>query len=74
VQAQNYCGVSGSTIHRLIEAKLLKGEQVVPYAPYAINKSDLDCEPVLTIIKHLKKTGRLLLDRGILDKQENLYQ
>jgi DNA invertase Pin-like site-specific DNA recombinase len=74
VQAQNYCGVSGSTIHRLIEAKLLKGEQVVPYAPYAINKSDLDCEPVLTIIKHLKKTGILVLDRGILDKQENLFQ
>ena len=74
VQAQKYCGVSGSTIHRLIDADLLKAEQVVPYAPYAIEKSSIDSEPTKSIIKHLKKTGRLVLDGGILGKQESLFQ
>lgn len=74
VQAQKYVGVSGSTILRLIDANLLKAEQVVPYAPYAIEKSSFDCEQVKSIIKHLKKTGRLVLDGGILEKQESLFQ
>lgn len=72
-QAQKYSGVSSSTILRLIEAKLLKAEQVVPYAPYAIERASFDCEPVLSILKHLKKTGRLVLDGGILGKQEKLF-
>lgn len=74
VQAQKYCGVSGSTILRLIDANLLTAEQVVPYAPYAIEKAGFDCDPVKSIIKHLKKTGRLVLDGGHLEKQENLFQ
>lgn len=74
VQAQQYSGVSGSTILRLIEAKLLNAEQVVPYAPHAIEKSGFDSEPVLSILKHLKKTGKLVLDGGVLAKQENLFQ
>lgn len=73
-QAHTYSGVSINTIMRLIDANLLNAEQAVPYAPYAIDKSGFDTEPVLSIIKHLKKTGRLVLDRGVLDNQGNLFQ
>ena len=72
-QAKLYSGVSASTIMRLIDENLLKAEQVVPYAPYAIETSDFDCEPVLSILKHLKKTGRLALEGGVVEKQENLF-
>ena len=72
-QAQKYAGVSSHTIMRLIDANLLKAEQVVPYAPYAIEKSGFDCEPVQSILTHLKKTGRLVLEGGVVEKQENLF-
>ena len=72
IQAQSYAGVSASTIMRLIDADLLKAEQVVPYAPYAIDKTGFDCEPVQSILKHLKKTGRLVLEGGVVEKQETL--
>lgn len=72
-QAHKYCGVSINTIMRLIEADLLKAEQIVPYAPYAIEKACFDTEPVLSIINHLKATGRLVLDRGDLGKQKDLF-
>ena len=71
-QAQKYAGVSASTIMRLIDANLLSAEQVVPYAPYTIEKSGFDCEPIQSILKHLKKTGRLVLEGGVVEKQESL--
>ena len=71
-QAKKYSGVSVSTIMRLIDENLLKAEQVVPYAPYAIEKSGFDSEPVLSILSHLKKTGKLVLEGGVLEKQESL--
>jgi len=40
-QAHEYAGVSKNTITRLIDARLLNAEQVVPYATYAIEKSVL---------------------------------
>lgn len=73
-QAHKHCGVSINSIMRLIEAGLLKAEQVVPYAPYAIEKASFDTEPVVSIINHLKTTGRLVLDRGVLGKQGNLFK
>ena len=73
-QAHEYAGVSINTITRLIDAGLLNAEQIVPYAPYAIDKSSFDSEPVLSIIKHLKRTGRLVLEGGNLDNQEELFK
>ena len=63
-QAKRYCGVSDSTLMRLINAHLLPAEQVVPFAPHEIKQSDLDNEPVATILKTLKKTGKLVLEGG----------
>jgi hypothetical protein len=39
-QAARICGVSHRTIERLVEAGLLKCEQVTPRAPWEIRRSD----------------------------------
>ena len=72
-QAKRYCGVSDSTLMRLIDAKILPAEQVVPYAPYEIKQKDLDKEPVATIIKTLKKTGKLILEGSTPENQSDLF-
>jgi DNA invertase Pin-like site-specific DNA recombinase len=72
-QAKSYCGVSDSTLMRLIKANILPAEQVAPFAPYEIKQSDLDSEPVSTRLKTLKKTGKLLLKGGAPDNQSELF-
>ena len=71
-QARDDSGVSDSTLLRLIDHKRLPANQVVPYAPYEIKKSDLDKEPVAGIIRTLKKTGRLVLQGDPLGQQQTL--
>ena len=73
VQAQKYLNVSDSTLLRLIEHKLLLATQLVPFAPYEIDKGDLDSEPIASIIKTLKSTGKLILTGGPLDNQKSLF-
>ena len=72
-QAKAYCGVSDSTILKLIENNLLPANQVVRFAELEINKSDLDAEPVSTMLKTLKKTGRLLLAGDTPENQKELF-
>ncbi len=72
-QAKRYCDVSNATLMRLIKANILPAEQVAPFAPYEIKQSDLDSEPVSTILKTLKKTGKLLLKGGVSDNQPELF-
>ena len=62
--AARYCGVSQTTIKRLVASGLLPKEQVVPYAPWEIQRSDLESEPICSIFDHLRKTGRLDLEGG----------
>ena len=73
VQAADYCNVSNSTLMRLIKANILPAEQVVPFAPYEIKRSDLDSEPVSAILETLKKTGKLVLNGGVPDNQTKLF-
>ena len=72
-QATNYTGVSDTTLMRLIKADILAAEQVAPYAPLEIKRSDLDSEPVSRIVKHLKATGKLLLDGEPPVEQTSLF-
>ena len=58
---------------RLIKANILAGEQVAPYAPLEIKRSDLDREPVSRIVKHLKATGKLVLDGDPSVEQTSLF-
>jgi len=72
-QATKYCGVSDTTLKRLIHEKILAVEQVAPYAPLEINRADLDSEPVASILERLKATGKLILERDTLEVQRCLF-
>lgn len=70
-RAAAYCEVSASTIRRLVSSGLLKKNQVAPWAPWEIKRSDLDAEPVHGILKRLRETGKLALkgDGGAVQKE-----
>jgi hypothetical protein len=72
-QAKAYCGVSDSTLMKLIENNILPANQVVTFAAFEINKADLDAEPVAGILKTLKKTKKIVLKGSAPDKQQELF-
>src|SRR6516162_9866926 len=72
-QAARVCGINQQSIKRLIEAGLLKGEQVVPRAPWEIRRADLEAEPVRTIIQRLRRTGKLILQGHHAEHQPELF-
>ncbi len=73
-QATKYSGVSDTTLMRLIKANILTADQIAPYAPLEIKRSDLDSEPVSGILKHLKDTGKLVLDGDTSVDQPTLFE
>jgi hypothetical protein len=73
-QATKYCGVSDTTLKRLIHANILNVEQVAPYAPLEINRADWDSEPVASILERLKATGKLILEGDTLGVQRCLFE
>ena len=73
-QAAKYCAVSDTTIRKLVEAKLLPMTQAAPWAPWEIQRADLEAEPVRGIVERLRKSGKLIL-RGIVSAdQPSLFQ
>lgn len=72
--AAKYCRVSQTTIKRLVASGLLNVEQVVAYAPWEIQRSDLDSEPVRGTIDRLRRTGKLVLRGGDLEEQASFFQ
>ena len=72
-EAARICRVSHRTIERLVEAGLLKQEQVAPRAPWAIRRADLDAEPVRGIVERLRRTGKLELHRDCTEGQPHLF-
>jgi hypothetical protein len=72
-EAARLCGVNHRSIERLVEAGLANGEQVVPRAPWEIRRSDLDAEPVRSILEHLRRTGKLLVGGGRTKNQPELF-
>jgi hypothetical protein len=65
--------VSSNTIARLVEAGLLKGEQVTPRAPWGICRADLNSETVQSILDKLLRTGKLILKGGPVENQPTLF-
>jgi hypothetical protein len=58
--AARHCGVSVMAIRRLVAARVLTCEQVVPYAPpWEIRRADLDSPAVRSMLDRLKRTGKL---------------
>ena len=72
-QAAAYCGVSHTTIKRLVAAGVLARNQIVAWAPWEIKREDLDSDPVQAVVKHLKRTGRLNLERDDSSLQKTLF-
>src|SRR6516164_4862878 len=72
-QAARICSVSHRTIERLVEAGLLRCEQVTPRAPWEIRRSELDAEPIRKIIGRLRRTGKLVLQGGCAEDQLALF-
>jgi len=72
-EAARMCGVSHRTIERLVEAGLLKREQVTPRAPWEILRADLNDEPVRSVIERLLRTGKLVLQGGSSETQSTLF-
>jgi hypothetical protein len=73
-QAVKYTGVSDTTLRKLINKDILPCHQVAPYAPLEINQSDLESDPVRSILEHRKATRVLVLEGVALPRQESLFQ
>lgn len=58
-QAARYCGVSSTTIKRLVASGLLDRAQVAPWAPWEIKRADLESEVIRQALTHLQATGKL---------------
>jgi len=70
--AAAHAAVSDTTIRRLVEAGLLRYEQVAPHAPWEIRREDLEADPVRGVIEQLRRTGKLDL-RGAAGAQRHLF-
>ena len=72
--AAQYCNVSERMIKRLVASGILKKNQVVRWAPWEIARTDLDSEPVLRVLEHLRKTGKFALEGYESTQQQTLFQ
>jgi excisionase family DNA binding protein len=72
-EAARICGVSHRTIERLVEAGLLRHEQVSPRAPWEIRRAELQAEPIRSIVERLLRTGKLILNGGGTENQPSLF-
>jgi DNA invertase Pin-like site-specific DNA recombinase len=59
--AARYTATSDTTIKKLVDAGTLPMNQAVPYAPWEIQRADLESARVRGILDTLEKTGRLRL-------------
>jgi hypothetical protein len=60
--AAKHCGVSDTTLRKLVEAGLVHVDQIAPWAPWEIRRSELEAEPVHSILERVRKTGKLDLE------------
>ena len=59
---------------RLVAAGVLSMTQLAPFAPWEIQRTSLDSEPVRKLVAQLKSTGRLALAGVSSDNQQELFQ
>ncbi len=71
--AARYCGVSPTTIKRLVAEDVLPKEQVAPWAPWEIRRTDLDSPRIQNILKYLRETGKLVLGGDHSGDQGRLF-
>jgi DNA invertase Pin-like site-specific DNA recombinase len=73
-QAAEHCGVSDTTIRKLVDAKILPMTQLAPWAPWEILREDLDSSPIRSALEYLRITGKLVLDGIVSECQPTLFQ
>lgn len=71
--AAKYCRVSNKSVERLVASSKLPMTQVAPRAPWEIRRSDLDTEPVKSILDRLRSTGKLIIEGGDSADQLRLF-
>lgn len=71
--ASRHLSVGHSTIGKLIDNGIIEKNQIVPWAPWEIKKTDLDSESVSKIVSYLKKTGKLVLNGKDIYIQSELF-
>jgi hypothetical protein len=71
--AARYTHTSDTTIKKLVDGGVLPMRQVVPFAPWEIQRADLDSERVRLVLARLKQTGRIVLG-DTSDTQPELFQ
>ena len=59
-KAAEHCGISRYVVKRLLDAGLVRNQQTVPKAPLEIPIEDLESDPVRTVLKRFRNTGRLI--------------
>jgi DNA invertase Pin-like site-specific DNA recombinase len=72
-QAARYCGVSSTTIKRLVASGLLKRDQVAPWAPWEIKRADLESEVIRQALAHLQVAGKLPVVGNDSATQQTLF-
>lgn len=72
--AAKHCGVSDTTLRRLVDAGLVHVEQIVPWAPWEFRRSELESEPVHSILERVRRTGKLDLEGIRSDLQPTLFE
>ena len=60
-EAAHELGVSPMSVRRMLQAGILPGEQVVPYAPWVIRHSDLQQEAVQQEVNRIRGEGKIPL-------------
>jgi hypothetical protein len=60
-EAVRHTDTSDTTIRKLVDGGVLPMRQVVPFAPWEIQRSHLDSKRVRAVLARLKQTGRVLL-------------
>src|SRR5499433_357525 len=72
-QAARYCGVSSTTIKRLVASGVLKRDQVAPWAPWEIKRADLESEVIRQALAQLQAAGKLPVVGNDSATQQTLF-
>ena len=71
--AARHLNVSDTTIRRLVDANILPCSQLAPWAPWEINRCDLESDAMRRIIQTLHSTGKLVLQGDRFATQQSLF-
>jgi hypothetical protein len=73
LQAREHLGVGYTGLMALVRRGVVHTNQVTDFAPYRISRAELDSEPVQSLVRALKSTGRLPPEGGCPQRQQPLF-